>query len=156
MWTVVDVSVWQPSVPQFSAPASLEVERKRGRGGGGVVVTRDINSDCETNTHKNIQRDHTRTFKKFQLRGRERFRHSSPASSSQSSPIHSIGLICSDRHSHPLTGSFTPLPIEVYVTSLYSQVLSLFSTQTLSFSALFFSFKYHLPFLGEARRVLRP
>lgn len=41
VWTAVDASVWQPSVPQFSAPASLEVERRVGWGGvGGEGVGR--------------------------------------------------------------------------------------------------------------------
>ena len=35
VWTVVDATVWQPSVPQFSAPASLKVGRN----------TRDVSHD---------------------------------------------------------------------------------------------------------------
>lgn len=58
VWTAVDASVWQPSVPQFSAPASLEVERRVGWGGlvervwGGG--TWDIDSDCETHKNKTV------------------------------------------------------------------------------------------------------
>lgn len=58
MWTVVDASVWQPSVPQFSAPASLEVGRSTG----------DTSSDCETNTHQKTSHMTKHAYRKFQLK----------------------------------------------------------------------------------------
>lgn len=50
MWTVFDASVWQPSVPQFSVPASLEVENREGFGAEGVVGLGGISYRKETVT----------------------------------------------------------------------------------------------------------
>ena len=62
VWTVVDASVWQPSVPQFSAPASLEVGRSTG----------DISSDCETNRYQKKHCHMTRhIYRRVQLKGGE-------------------------------------------------------------------------------------
>lgn len=47
MWMVVEVIVWQPSVPQFSAPASLKVGRN----------TRDMSHDGGMEAHHNVARD---------------------------------------------------------------------------------------------------
>lgn len=47
VWTVVDATVWQPSVPQFSAPASLEVGRN----------TRDVSDGSRVDNCQNVARD---------------------------------------------------------------------------------------------------